>query len=102
MSIRKWALEKLINLERHVASQFVKAMRYNVRRDIQVSHTEAVDSIEEKLTYLFLIHPFSDLAEPSPNLVALDDPSVALIERFKRLDKFSFCIEFEEMFPHHR
>ena len=101
MSIRKGALKELVNLERHVASQFVKAVECNVRRDVQVSHTEGTDNAEERLTYLFLIHSFSDLAEPSPNLVALDEPGVAFIERLKRLDKFGLSIEFEEMFPHH-
>jgi len=67
-----------------------------------VRHTEAIGNAEEQIPYLFLIHPFSDLTEPSPNLVALDEPGVGLIERFKRLDKFGLRIEFEEMFPHHR
>ena len=49
MSIRKGALKELINLEQHVASPFVKAVKWNVRKEIQVSHTEAIDNAEEQL-----------------------------------------------------
>ena len=80
MSIRKGPLKELVNLERYVASQFVKAVECNVRRGVQVSHKEAIDNAKERLAYLFLIHSFSDLAEPSPNLVALDEPGIAFIE----------------------
>ena len=101
MSIRKGALKELVNLERYIVSQFVKAVDCNVKRDLQVSYTEAIDNAEKQLMYFFLVHSFSDLAEPSPNLVALDEPGIAFIERLKRLDKSGLRIEFEEMFPIH-
>jgi hypothetical protein len=72
------------------------------QREASVSYMESTDSAEEQMSYPFLIHSLSDLTQPSPNLVAFDEPGVTFIKRFKRLDKFSFRIEFEEVFPHHR